>query len=233
MYAGDYAKSNPERPAIIMANSGKVVSYRAFDEQTSQLAHFLRDIGLNRLDHYAIFMENNSDYLICCGAGERSGLYFTCVNSYLKPDELAYIINNSESKVLITSLERLAVAEQSLKHCPAVDYCLVVGMRSSRGQYLPYEQTLAGYPTTPIADEYLGTPMLYSSGTTGRPKGVLRPGGRAAESTLIFGNFFDRDLVVPTRHGVSVAGAVVSLGASDGGRIDYSPGWYLRNYGAL
>ena len=175
MYVGDYARSNPERPAIIMANSGEVVSYRAFDQQTNQLAHFLRDNGLQRLDHYAIFMENNSDYLLCCGAGERSGLYFTCVNSYLNPDELAYIINNSESKVLITSLEKFAVAEQALKHCPAVNCCLVVGMRSSSGKYLPYEQTLAGYPTTPIADEYLGTPMLYSSGTTGRPKGVLRP----------------------------------------------------------
>ena len=45
MYVGDYARSNPERPAIIMANSGEVVSYRAFDQQTNQLAHFLRDNG--------------------------------------------------------------------------------------------------------------------------------------------------------------------------------------------
>ena len=55
-------------------------------------------------------MENNAHYVECCAAGERSGLYFTCINSYLTPDEVAYIVNNSESRVLIFSEEKRAVA---------------------------------------------------------------------------------------------------------------------------
>ena len=103
MYVGKYADINPDRPAFIMASTGESVSYREYDNRTNQLAHLLRELGLNRLDHYAIFMENNNRYLEACGAGERSGLYYTCINSYLKADELAYILNNSESKVVITS----------------------------------------------------------------------------------------------------------------------------------
>ncbi len=175
MYAGEHVSNNPERPAIIMASSGEIVSYRVFDEKTNQVAHFLRDSGLQRLDHYAIFMENNSQYLVCCGAGERSGLYFTCINSYLKADELAFILNNSESKVLITSREKLPIVRQALTLCPNIRVCLVIGATSLNAQILSYEQTIDNYPKTPIADEYLGTPMQYSSGTTGQPKGVLRP----------------------------------------------------------
>ena len=74
--------------------------------------HLLRNLGLKRLDHYAIFMENNSRYLEACGAGERSGLYYTCVNSYLTPSELAYIVGNSESRVLFTSVAKLDVARR-------------------------------------------------------------------------------------------------------------------------
>ena len=61
------------------------------------LAHFLRANGLHHRDHYSIFMENNARYVETCGAGERTGLYYTCVNSFLTPDELAYILANSES----------------------------------------------------------------------------------------------------------------------------------------
>ena len=75
--------------------------------------------GLQRLDHYSIFMENNSRYLEACGAGERPGLYFTCVNSYLTAGELAYILTNSQSRILITSVAKLDVAREAIKECPA------------------------------------------------------------------------------------------------------------------
>ena len=68
----------------------------------NRLAHLFRARGLKRLDHYAIFMENHPRYVECCGGGERSGLYFTCVNSFLTPEELAYIVNNCEARILIT-----------------------------------------------------------------------------------------------------------------------------------
>ena len=94
MYPGTHAKPRADQPAFIMAQSGERVTYAELDARTNRLAHFLRSRGLKRLDHYSIFMENNARYIECCGAGERSGLYYTCINSYLTADELAYIVNN-------------------------------------------------------------------------------------------------------------------------------------------
>jgi long-chain acyl-CoA synthetase len=175
MYPGKYATLHAERPAFIMAGSGETVSYAEYERRTNRLAHLLRRHGLKRLDHYAIFMENNHRYLECCGAGERSGLYYTCVNSYLTTEELAYILVNSESRLLITSQARREVARAALAQCPNVRACLVVDSAGDDGIMLDFAAAVAGEPDTPIADESLGTPMLYSSGTTGRPKGILRP----------------------------------------------------------
>ncbi|NDG34520.1 MAG: acyl-CoA synthetase [Betaproteobacteria bacterium] len=181
MYPGSYAIKHPDRAAFIMASSGEAVSYAAFERRSNQLAHLLRDQGLKRLDHYAIFMENNDRYLESCAAGERSGLFYTCVNSFLKADELAYILQNSQSQALITSYDKLDLAVQALEQCPLVRTLLVCGPQS---EPLPriagvrsedFAQACQLYPDSPIADESLGTPMLYSSGTTGRPKGILRP----------------------------------------------------------
>src|SRR5436309_10767469 len=107
MYTGTHARLRPLQPAFIMAGSGETVSYAELEARSNRLAHLLRNLGLNRLDHYAIFMENNGRYLETCGAGERSGLYYTCVNSYLTASELAYIVTNSDSRVLITSVAKL------------------------------------------------------------------------------------------------------------------------------
>jgi long-chain acyl-CoA synthetase len=175
MYPGVYAQRRPHQPAFIMAGSGESVTYAELERRTNRLAHFLRAEGLNRLDHYAIFMENNPRYVECCGAGERAGLYYTCVNSYLTPDELAYILENSESKVLITSVAKREVAAKALAMSPRVERCLIVDGQSDGGRVLNLDAALARFPDTPIPDESLGTPMLYSSGTTGRPKGILRP----------------------------------------------------------
>jgi long-chain acyl-CoA synthetase len=176
MYPAATAAADPQRAAFIMAGSGNVVTYAELEARTNRLAHLLRAEGLARLDHYAIYMENNDRYIECCGAGVRSGLYYTCVNSYLKPDELAYILNNSESKVLITSREKEQTARAALAQCPNIVRCLVVGGPADADpRYADFDAAVAGFPGTPIADEWLGTAMLYSSGTTGRPKGILRP----------------------------------------------------------
>src|SRR5215472_12554285 len=125
MYPGKHAAIDPERPAFIMAQTGAAVTYGELEARTNRLAHLFRARGLRRLDHYAIFMENNSRYLESCGAGERAGLYFTCVNSYLTASELAYILTNSESRILITSMAKLDIAREALKECPKVELCVV------------------------------------------------------------------------------------------------------------
>jgi len=175
MYTGKQARLRPLQPAFIMANSGEAVTYRELEERGNRLAHLFRNRGLERLDHYSIFMENNSRYLEACGAGERCGLYYTCVNSFLTSGELAYILSNSQSRILITSRGRLDVAREALKEAPQVELCIVMDGGSESKRIVGLQEATAGLPNTPIADECLGTAMLYSSGTTGRPKGILRP----------------------------------------------------------
>src|SRR5689334_18649042 len=175
MYTGTHARLRPLQPAFIMANSGETVTYAELEARSNRLAHLLRRLGLKRLDHYAIFMENNSRYLEACGAGERSGLYFTCVNSYLTPSELAYILDNSQSRVLITSVAKLPTAREALKACPNVELCIVADGETESERIVGLRDATHGLPKTPIPDECIGTAMLYSSGTTGRPKGILRP----------------------------------------------------------
>jgi long-chain acyl-CoA synthetase len=175
MYARKHAAQRSRQPAFIMAQTSEAVTYAELEARSNRLAHLLRGRGLRWLDHYAIFMENNARYIESCAAGERAGLYYTCVNSYLTPEELAYIVNNSESRVLITSQAKRDIAVAALKDCPKIELCLVVDGEGDGAQVQNLDQSTAAYPTTPIADESLGTPMLYSSGTTGRPKGILRP----------------------------------------------------------
>jgi len=175
MYPGVHAKIRADQPAFIMAQTGIAVTYAELEQRTNRLAHFFRSRGLKRLDHYAIFMENNDRYIESCGAGERAGLYFTCVNSFLTAGELAYIVNNSESRILIVSEETRATALAAIGQCPKVEAVLVVDGSGDGDRILNLDEATAGFPATPIADETIGTAMSYSSGTTGRPKGILRP----------------------------------------------------------
>src|ERR1700758_5496833 len=175
MYTGKQADLRPLQAAFIMAASGEAVTYAELEARSNRLAHLFRRCGLRRLDHYAIFMENNSRFLEACGAGERSGLYFTCVNSFLTPGDLAYILNNSQSRILITSVAKLDIAREALKECPKVELCIVADGVGESDRIVGLEEATASLPATPIPDESVGTAMLYSSGTTGRPKGILRP----------------------------------------------------------
>lgn len=175
MYPGKYVLEHPEKPAFIMASTGEAVSYGEYEARTNRLAHLLLDQGLKRTDHYAIFMENNNRFMEACGGGERAGLYYTCVNSYLKADELAYILNNSESQILITSESRRETALAAVAMAPNIHLVLIVGGEGDGGRIRNFEQAVAGYPATRLAEEKHGMAMLYSSGTTGQPKGILRP----------------------------------------------------------
>jgi long-chain acyl-CoA synthetase len=175
MYPGLHAVTRGDQPAIIMAGSGETVTYRELDARSNRLAHLMRAVGLKRGDHYAVFMENQARYVECDAAGHRCGLYYTKVNSYLTAGELAYIVNNSQSTILITSETRRETALAALADCPAVELCLIVDGPGRGDRVKNLDEATAEFPATPIADESHGFPMLYSSGTTGHPKGVLRP----------------------------------------------------------
>ncbi len=175
MYPRLHAQTRADQPAVIVAGSGETVTYRELEARSNRLAHLLRALGLKRGDHYSVFMENHPRFIECDVAGERSGLYFTNVNSFLTAGELAYIVNNSLSKVLITSEARRAVALAAMAECPNVELCLIVDGPGHGKRIRNLDEAAARFPATPIADELLGVAMLYSSGTTGRPKGVLRP----------------------------------------------------------
>jgi long-chain acyl-CoA synthetase len=175
MYPALRARTHPDQPAVVMAGSGETITYGELEARSNRLAHLLRAVGLKRGDHYAIFMENRSQFIECCAAGERAGLYFTCINSFLNAGEVAYIVNNSLSRVLITSEAKREIALAALRDCPKVELCLIVDGPGEGSRIRNFTEATAEFPDTSIADETLGAPMLYSSGTTGRPKGVLRP----------------------------------------------------------
>ena len=151
-------------------------------------------------------MENNSRYLEACGAGERSGLYYTCVNSYLTASELAYILTNSQSRILITSREKLEIAREALKECPRVELCIVADGEGESDRIVGLQQATAGLPHTPIADEWIGTAMLSESAAEyvrTAPWLVIFPG--VAISLAVFGtNLFGdalRDILDPRQRG--------------------------------
>jgi long-chain acyl-CoA synthetase len=175
MYPGEYAVTRADEPALIMATSGEVVTFGDLERRSNRLAHLLRAAGLRRLDHIAIFMENNPRFVECCVAGERTGLYYTCVNSYLSAEEVAYIVNDCQARVVISSAAKRDVAVALPALCPNVERWLMVDIDEPASGYESYTSAVAEYPEVPVDDEQLGAAMLYSSGTTGRPKGILRP----------------------------------------------------------
>jgi long-chain acyl-CoA synthetase len=170
MYPGTHAREIPDVAAFVMAGSGEAVTYRELDERSNRLAHLLRDAGTKRGDHIALLMENNPRFFEVCWAAERSGLYYTAISSRLTPAEAAYIIDDCGARAFITSAAKRDVAEAVVPETPNVELRLVFD--GPVEGYEPYEDRVAAYPSTPVDDESTGIDMLYSSGTTGRPKGV-------------------------------------------------------------
>jgi len=156
-----------------MARSGATLSYGGYERNANRLAHLFRSLGLRRGDHIAVFMENNLRMLEVEGGAERSGLYYTCINSYLVAGEVAYIVSDCEAQVVVSSMAKRDVAAELPSQCPGVRRWLMVD--GTADGFESFEDVVAAYPDTPIDDEQLGAAMLYSSGTTGQPKGILRP----------------------------------------------------------
>ncbi|HEX4863780.1 MAG TPA: AMP-binding protein, partial [Acidimicrobiales bacterium] len=157
-----------------MATSGKSITFGEYEERANRVAHLLRDAGLKRGDHISVFMENTTEMLEIQAAAERIGLYHTIVNSHLSSEEVAYIVTDSQSKVFFSSTATREVAETAAGSCPGVERMFMVGIESAFGRWEPYEHSIAAWPSEPVPNESTGAPMLYSSGTTGHPKGIYR-----------------------------------------------------------
>jgi long-chain acyl-CoA synthetase len=175
MYPGKHAIDRCDQAALIMEPSGQKMSFAEFDANANRLAHLFRKAGLRLGDHVAIFMENNLRYCEVMSGAERTGLYYTCVSSFLTSQEVAYIVDDCDAKVFVTSVAKSDVAIKAASLTPQVSTFLCVDATQPIGPFRPYDAALSSFAPTPVSDEQLGAAMLYSSGTTGRPKGILRP----------------------------------------------------------
>ncbi len=170
MYPGEIAKTAPDRVAYVMARSGHSVSYGQLDQRSNQGAHLMRSLGLGPGSAIAICLENHPRFFEIVWAAQRSGLQYTTVSSRLTAPEIEYIVKDCGAQVFITSKAKADVATEladSLGHLTA-RYML----DGTIPGYRAFEAENDAQPTTPVADEMEGVDMLYSSGTTGRPKGV-------------------------------------------------------------
>ncbi len=174
MYIADFASSRPDHPAVVMGGSGRRVTYRELDERSLRFARTLFELGLRRGDHYAVVMENHPAYYEVVWAGLRSGLYVTAVNSHLTPVEAGYVVDDCGAEVVITSSRLADLAESMAPHTPRVRHRLAVGDDLPAG-HDSYEALVAAHPPELPGGEQRGMVMLYSSGTTGRPKGIEFP----------------------------------------------------------
>ena len=164
MYPGTWARRTPDKPALVMAGSGRTLTYRELDERSLRLAHVLQEAGLRTGDVVALLSDNRPEAYEVYWAAMRSGLYVTAVNHHLSADEVSYIVRDCGAKALVVS---------PAKADPAAALDVEVGTRLTfEGDY---EEALRGASTEPLAEQPHGDDLLYSSGTTGRPKGIKPP----------------------------------------------------------
>jgi len=173
MFPGAFTTDHPDKPAVIMGGSGFTQTYAELDAAANRLANLLRAAGVQPGDHVAICMENHDRYLEVIWGCHYAGAVYTAASSRLTSGELAYIINDCAAKVFITSKYKADQATEILGEIPAVGLCLMLD--GTVEGYESYEASVAAQPATPPPGERIaGFDMLYSSGTTGQPKGVSK-----------------------------------------------------------
>jgi len=191
MHPSVHAQAHPDKAAIIIAENGEAISYGAMDDASNRAAQLFRKHGLSHDDVVALMLENTPHYFSLAWGAQRAGLRYVCISSRLTQDETDYILENSGAKMLIVSAS-LATAAQRL-----TTNITRFSMGGDIVGWPQIEDELAAMPATRIADERAGVDMLYSSGTTGRPKGVRvalaedpaidAPGSLATLSSQAFG----------------------------------------------
>ncbi|MEH6685132.1 MAG: acyl-CoA synthetase [Qipengyuania sp.] len=167
MHPITHAQTRPDHPAMIMAGSGQTVTFSEMDAYANRFAQLLRARGLKRGDHFAVLMENNVHYLQVVWGSQRAGTMMVPISTRLTAPEICYILKDAGAKFLLTSTRYAEAIEGIRDECADLPLLIVDGEGEE-----DYEAALAAQPAEPIADQAPGQYMLYSSGTTGRPKGV-------------------------------------------------------------
>lgn len=170
MYPGTWAAVAPDKPALIMAGSGRTLTYAELDERSLRLANHLRGLGLQTGDVVALLSDNTPETYEVYWAALRSGLYITAVNHNLTAAEASYIIEDCDARALVVSAGKAQVVDGL---DVAVEHRLVYGGQITG--YDDYEAAIEAAGTAPLPEQPHGDDLLYSSGTTGRPKGIKLP----------------------------------------------------------
>ena len=172
-----FAAQMPDHAAVIMGRTGEAITYRMLDEEANRLAHLLRSRGLKAGDHLAIVSETTSQSLAVFWAAQLAGLIYTPINYHLTVGELQAVLDDCGAAAVVASGRTTpVVAELDLARVPVR---LTTGTEGIAG-FEPMAEAAAGLPTAPIADEGEGREMVYSGGTTGRPKGIRKPTAQTA-----------------------------------------------------
>jgi long-chain acyl-CoA synthetase len=171
MYPGAHAARNPDKPAVVIAESGWTQTFAELDTAANRLSRLFRSIGLQPGDHVAFCLENHPRFMEIVWGCEYAGLVYTAASSRLTTDELSYIVNDCGARAFITSAYKADQAVELVDTTPGVELRLMLD--GAVTGYESYELTTAAQPDGPLDERFAGVDMLYSSGTTGRPKGVL------------------------------------------------------------
>jgi fatty-acyl-CoA synthase len=158
VYPGTFAAKDPDKPALVMADTGETLTYGELEERSARLAHVLRDAGLQKGDAVALLSENDPLYLVAYWAALRSGLYLVAINFHLTAEEQAYILDDCGAMVLLSSAGQAGRAAEIADRAPLVATRLL-------GDDL--DRAVERAADEELDDQPAGADMLYSSGTTG------------------------------------------------------------------
>lgn len=194
LYPGAHAARFPEKPAVVMAETGATLTYGALDTYANRLGRLYQWLGLKPGDHVAYCLENRLECPAVQWGAHYAGLYYTFISTRLTGAEAAYIVADCEAQVLVVSAktaEGIIDAVRALPRPPKI-YSLdpVAGLKL-------FDDALSAFDGSPIRDAVEGSEMLYSSGTTGRPKGV-KPAlsGLPLGSTAVIAGLMQRGFAV-------------------------------------
>lgn len=161
-----HARTDPAKAALIVADTGETITYAELDTRSNRAAQMFRARGLAVGDTIALLLENTPEFYDITWGAQRAGLFYVCISTKLTAPEAEYILRDSGARLMVASASLTDMASGLAGELARFS------VSGAIAGWDAWEDAVAAMPSTPIADERAGTDMLYSSGTTGRPKGV-------------------------------------------------------------